>query len=41
MIGLKNYSCHNIFNKKINVFDVLPFMQMRTISKVTTKFLTS
>ena len=28
MIRLKNYSCHNIFNKKnINTFDVLTFMR--------------
>ena len=28
--------CH----KKINTFDVLTFIQMRTVSKITTKFLT-
>ena len=28
---VKNYSCHNAFNKKnINAFDVLTFMQMHT-----------
>ena len=30
MIRLKNYLCHNIFNKKnINTFDVLTFIQVR------------
>ena len=37
--SVKNYSCHNVTNK-INTFDVLTFMQMRTASKITTKFLT-
>ena len=32
MIQLKNYLCHNVFNKKnINTFDVLTFIQMRTV----------
>ena len=31
--------CHNV-TKKINTFDVLTFIQMRTVSKTTTKFLT-
>ena len=32
MIRLKSYSCDNVFNKKnINTFDVLTFMQMRTV----------
>ena len=26
--------------KQINTFDVLTFMQVRTVSKITTKFLT-
>ena len=26
--------------KQINTFDVLTFIQMRTVSKITTKFLT-
>ena len=32
MIRLKNYSCHNVFQKKknINNFDNLTFIQMRT-----------
>ena len=29
--SVKNYSCHNVFNKKnTNTFDVLTFIQMRT-----------
>ena len=29
--SVKNYSCHNVFNKKkYNTFDVLIFTQMRT-----------
>ena len=32
MIRLKHYSCHNVFNKKnINTFDVLTFIQLRTV----------
>ena len=32
MIWLKHYSCHNVFNKKnINTFDVLTFIQLRTV----------
>ena len=32
MIWLKNYSCHNVFDKKnINTFDVLRFIQMHTV----------
>ena len=32
MIRLKSYSYDNVFNKKnINTFDVLTFMQMRTV----------
>ena len=32
MIWLNNYLCHNVFNKKnINTFDVLTFIQMRTV----------
>ena len=31
MIQLKNYLCHNVFNKKnINTFDVLTFIQVHT-----------
>ena len=31
MIRLKNYSRHNVFNKKnVNTFDVLTFIQIRT-----------
>ena len=41
MMRLKNYSCHNVFNKKkINTFEVLTFIKMRTVNKITTKFLT-
>ena len=32
MIWLKNYLCHNVFDKKnINTFDVLRFIQMHTV----------
>ena len=32
MIRLKNYSCHNAFNKKnVSPFDVLTFIQMRAV----------
>ena len=31
VIQLKNYLCHNVFNKKnINTFDVLAFIQVHT-----------
>ena len=32
MVWLKNYSCHNVFDKKnINTSDVLRFIQMHTV----------
>ena len=42
MIWLKNYSSQqkNVFNKKIDTFDVLTLIQIRAVSKITTKFLT-
>ena len=32
MIRIKNYSYHNVFNKRnINTFDILTLIQMRTL----------